>query len=117
MDALQQRAFESAIKTLKNLGCKYYVIDPDGNQHGAIEEEKKRRVYRYKHGEVTDFIRNQLGGKPPEVGVSGEVDCGAFDPESVRSSLINMAHKESGIGSMTTQVNRETNRVIFYRAF
>jgi hypothetical protein len=117
MEPLQQRAFESAIKTLQNMGCKYVVIDPDGNKHGTLEDEKKKKVYRYKHGEVTEFIKNQLGGKTPEVGVSGEVDCGAFDPETVRSSLINLTHKESGNGAMTTQVNRDTNRVIFYRAF
>lgn len=120
MDALKQRAFDSAINTLRNMGCKHYVIDPDGkhHHHGNIaEEKKKKKVYRYKRGEVTDFIKNQLGGKLPEAGASGEVDCGAFDPKSVRSVLINLSNRESGNGSMTTQIDHKRNRVIFYRAF
>ena len=64
MKEVQLASLKKALATLNILGCKYAVIDSDGNRHGDLEivqkPERKRASPTFPRGEFTTTLRHSL---------------------------------------------------------
>jgi hypothetical protein len=101
MSELRQIAIQRALKALGNMGCKFAVIDVEGNKYGELEvtEIKKRRASVHEHGSLTKHIKPYLTPMNPGDVVVIPID--SFEPKSLSSALSSYAHSLWGKGSST----------------
>jgi len=111
MEKIIEQTITKAIKMLEACGCKFAVIDPDGNQHGDLEVvvNKKRGPNKYPHGELRNYIKGHLSQL--SVGEVLVIPVGRFDFASLQSSISSAACAMFGNESCTTSRNRENNTI------
>ena len=116
MKDIQKRELTRAIDLIKALGCTYKVITPDGEAFGELEVVTKkpkaeRAPRKDPYGAVVAYSREKLDMNAA-VGVVQEVPCGAFDAESLRSSLCNVLTKAWGKDTYTTAAHHNKVEVM-----
>ena len=106
MNEIQKKLLYKALRYLLSVGCKFAVIDPDGNKHGdlpIIEKENKTKITRapkkYKHGTVTNYLRPFLL-KLDKVGATIDIPFGEFDYKTLGSTLSSWTNKHYGEGAV-----------------
>jgi hypothetical protein len=106
MNEIQKKLLYKALRYLLSVGCKFAVIDPDGNKHGdlpIIEKENKKKITRapkkYEHGTVTNYLRPFLL-KLDKVGATVDIPFGEFDFKTLGSTLSSWTNKHYGEGAV-----------------
>ena len=106
---LKQKAIEQCLKALRNLECRYVVVDPENNrfEHGNLGKKGKAR--KYPHGALsahyTPFIANLRPGE------SAIIPGGGFELISLQSGTCSKAVELWGKGSVVTAIDREKDHV------
>ena len=112
MKEVQKQAMEKAITWLIAAGCKFAIIDPDGNKHGTLdvtEKNGKKRPSIYPHGELSSYVAGYLTGI--EVGAVAEVPLGKYERRSIVSSCSSWMCRYFGNGTHTASFNKKNNSV------
>jgi len=104
MNEIQKTLLNKALRYLSSIGCKFAVIDLDGNKHGDLPtiEKKKRKIRapkKYGHGMVTNYLRPFLL-KLDKVGATVDIPFGEFDYETLGSTSSSWACKNYGKGAV-----------------
>jgi len=114
MKEVQQVSLKKAITMLAAIGCKFAIVNPDGNKHGTLEitekTDRKRAKSEFRRGEVHDyyiqFIENM------NVGEVAEIPAGKFGVERIRGSVCSWFVRNRGKGSANTFVTKDTVQVM-----
>lgn len=103
MHHLQQKGVEKVIEFLKNINCKYKVVDAEGNVYTNITEDerlKKRAVSHYPFGELTAHVKKHVDHM--KVGEVITIPPDKFDVDRIGSAASSYLSGKFGNGSYTT---------------
>ena len=108
MENIKQGALNKALNTLNALGCKYAVIDEDGNKHGTLEvmaakTGNTKRPSFFPKGEVKNHVMQYIGNI--QVGDVKEVPYGKYGGNTIQSSVSSFMHHRYGSGAHTSSQN------------
>ena len=114
MKEVQSATLKKTIALLTAMGCKFAVIDPDGEKHGDLEiiepKERKRATPAFPRGEVHDyfipFIENL------QIGEVAEIPGGKYGAERIRGSICSWFVRHYGKGSANTVVVGDNVQVL-----
>ena len=98
-----KRTIAQAIKLLDASGCKYKVIDQDGNEYGSlavVEPKKTSKNYKYPPGTMHKFFYPLI--KDMKVGDVVVIKNFDFEPRSLQSAITAWASWHWGNGSYKT---------------
>ena len=114
MKEVQLASLKKALATLNILGCKYAVIDSDGNRHGDLEivqkPERKRASPTFPRGEVHDYFAPFIENL--EIGEVAEIPSGKYGVERIRGSVCSWFVRNRGKGSANTVVSGNNVQVL-----
>lgn len=103
MEDIRKKVLDKALAMLTATGCKFAVIDPDGNKHGELEviEPKKRTKsdVSYKGFYEPILATIQPGEKIHEITPPEGVDIGKF-----RGALCGGCSRMWGTDTYSTQI-------------
>lgn len=115
MKEIQLREIARCVKLLEGMGCQFKIITPEGEEYGTLEvaptKTKSRGPLKYKYGELATFYRKQLNYDLP-VGEVQVIDCGEYDPATLRGSLCSELGKNWGKDNYTTALVGKTVEVL-----
>lgn len=113
MKEIQLRELARCVKLLEGMGCQFKIITPEGEGYGTLEvaPAKKRGALKYKYGELAAFYRKQLNYDLP-VGEVQVIECGEYDPATLRGSLCSELGKNWGKDNYTTALAGKTVEVL-----
>jgi hypothetical protein len=98
-----KRTIAQAIKLLDASGCKYKVIDQDGNEYGVLtvsEPKKSSRTFKHPPGTMHRFYYPLIKDmKPGDVVVIKNFD---FEPKALQGAVTAWASEHWGKGSYKT---------------
>lgn len=113
---LQLNALADIIRCLDGMKCRYAIIAPDGSQIGDLVvkppkpvKERKRAPLTYKYGELTSYVRAELGEIKP--GVMAYIRAGNYTLEQLQAVATSHLSKTYGNGSYSTEMERNENRL------
>jgi len=98
-----KRTIAQAIKLLDASGCKYKVIDQDGNEYGVLavsEPKKSGKTFKHPPGTMHRFYHPLIKDmKPGDVVVIKNFD---FEPRALQGAVTAWASEHWGKGSYKT---------------
>lgn len=103
MQDLQVRELQRAVKFMAAIGCSFKVIAPNGEEFGELQviSARQRAGLRYTRGAIRSHYKAQLNLEA-SIGDVQVVDCGEFEPETIRSGICSMLTGKWGKGTYTT---------------
>jgi len=102
MQSIAKREFIQALRILDSLDCKYCVIDPDGDAHGELKVEFKRKEPKYPRGLLTSIVKPHiLTLQEKEIKV---IPYASFEPKDVQSVASTLGCDLYGAGIVTTHM-------------
>lgn len=113
LEPIKVKAIEAAVRTLTNLGCKLKVITPDGVEFGelAVAPVKTKTVVNHfvqtGYRELVDAL--EVGG----IAVVAWHDLGSI--ENLRAAMTSRCIRSFGVGSCTTEIDRDCGFVTLLR--
>lgn len=114
MKEVQLVSLKKALAMLTAVGCKFAVIDPDGNKHGDLEivqkTDRKRAAPAFKRGTLNDYFHPYV--KDLKVGEVAEIPAGEYGVERIRGSVCSWFVRHRGKGSANTFVTKDTVQVM-----
>ena len=107
MHTTQKREMQKALDLIKALGCRFLVLDPEGNHHGelTVAPERKRAPRKYEYGSVKTFLEPILN-LDLQMGEVQVIPKSEYDSESVRRSACSTLTQTWGPGTYTTHVSK-----------
>lgn len=102
---------QQMVANLIKMDAVYFIQFGDAtytNLEEKMETKKKRAPSKYPLGELSKYIRNQIQ-EPLYPGVSGLVEAGEYDIESLRSTFTSYLSHKYGKNKFITHVEREKN--------
>ena len=114
MEPIKTKAIEMDVRTLANLGCKFKVISPDGDEYGELvaAPAKSQRT------KINNFAECGYAGKvrAMAVGASLTLPCqNAEAIDSFRSAMVGCGIRSFGKGSMISDIDRSKGEVTVLR--
>lgn len=100
-----KRTIAQAIKLLDASGCKYKVIDQDGNEYGVLtvsEPKKSSRTFKHPPGTMHRFYYPLI--KDMKVGDVVVIKNFDFEPRALQGAITGWAAEHWGKGSYKTCV-------------
>jgi len=106
MKEIQLKELTRSIKFIEGIGCKFKIIDPDGNEYGELEvvtpkQRKRRAPNRFPYGELREFYGSQIDLKAA-VGSVQIVKIGDYEAEDIRSGVCSYLSTVWGRKTYTT---------------
>jgi hypothetical protein len=98
-----KRTIAQAIKLLDASGCKYKIIDQDGNEYGtlaAVEPKKTSKNYKFPPGTMHRFYYPLI--KDMKVGDVVVIKNFDFEPKALQGAVTAWATEHWGKGSYKT---------------
>lgn len=111
-NTLFDTAISRAVAILKNMGCQYQIVTPEGVVIGGIEK-RRRAKSKYKHGEVLHYLLPYIVDL--EAGSVAQIPFGPYDSKNVASSLSGYCTRVWGKESYTYETNAAGNGVTILR--
>lgn len=105
-------AISRAVAILKNMGCQYQIITPEGVVIGGIEKRRRARP-KYRHGEVLDYLLPYIADL--EAGSVAQIPFGRYEGRNVASSLSAYCTRVWGKESYTYETNAAGNGINILR--
>lgn len=104
---LLAKRLEQIKQALERMGCLYAIVDQQGNQHGTLKVEmrkKKQMNPDRAYGEMKAYVEQYLSG----IGLDEirEVPFGKYPVEDVRSAACNYLGRIYGNGTYTSCLNK-----------
>lgn len=110
-NTLFDTAISRAVTILKNMGCQYHIVTPEGVVIGGIQKRRARPKYR--HGEVLDYLLPYIADL--EAGSVAQIPFGRYDGKNVASSLSAYCTRSWGKESYTYETNAAGNGIAILR--
>jgi hypothetical protein len=103
MTSLEKKSIQLFIDGLNERNCKYYIVDPDGEEYTNIEKQVVRRERKqvFKHY-VNPFL--------DQLTIPGKLICvpfGEYAGSDLQSNICARSLTRWGHSSVTTSVNKE----------
>lgn len=113
LEPIKVKAIEAAVRTLTNLGCNLKVITPDGVEFGdlVVAPVKTKTVANH-------FVQTGYREAVDALGV-GDITTVAWPDlesiENLRASMASRCIRSFGVGSCTTEIDRDCGFVTLLR--
>lgn len=111
VDVINMQFINGAMRMLEKAGASFKIQDKYGALYGTlviteVKKPRKKRVTRYKRGELVNFYMPFVEKDTP-VGGQFFVPAGNYPPEHVRSALCSTLSGLWGLKSYTTTVDND----------
>lgn len=106
---LKNKALNHLLDGLRNLGCNYVVLDPDGqkHEHGSLKKKQKKIERKYPYGAVRNYYLPFIESIKP--GELIEIPSNGFDLLDLQSGVSAKAHALFGPSAVMTSIKRDTD--------
>lgn len=109
MNQVKKMAIKQALKLLDASGCKYYVIDEEGDSYGEVPKQNKSKR-KYKCGEMANYFKPYLS--EIKVGDVAVIPSGEFDIRSLSGAITAYLSHEWGKQSYKSCTNKKTIEIL-----